>query len=63
MRGSISRINIFLSFVLVVFSFASCSGQSKLLSLTLTSRSAGGQPSREFRGLMLISSAEFRRRS
>ena len=34
MRASISRINIFLSFVLVVFSFASSSGQSKLLSLT-----------------------------
>ncbi|HEX7330662.1 MAG TPA: DegQ family serine endoprotease [Pyrinomonadaceae bacterium] len=32
MRASISRINIFLSFVLVVFSFASSSGQSKLLS-------------------------------
>lgn len=32
MRASISRINIFLSFVVVVFSFASSSGQSKLLA-------------------------------
>ena len=34
MKTSNSRINIFLSLVLVVFSFASCSGQSKLMSLT-----------------------------
>lgn len=33
-RGAVSRVNIILSLVLVVFSFASCSGQSKLLSLT-----------------------------
>jgi serine protease Do len=31
-----SRINVFLSLVLVVVSFAACSGQSKLLSLTPT---------------------------
>ncbi|HEV8426946.1 MAG TPA: DegQ family serine endoprotease [Pyrinomonadaceae bacterium] len=35
-RGAVSRVNIILSLVLVVFSFASCSGQSKLLSLTST---------------------------
>lgn len=34
MRASILRINIFFSLVLVVFSFASCSGQSKLLGHT-----------------------------
>lgn len=33
MRGSISRINIFLSLVLVVFSIASCTGQSRLMGL------------------------------
>ena len=33
MRGSISRINIFFSLVLVVFSFAACSGQSRLMGL------------------------------
>ena len=38
MRGSISRINIFFSLVLVVFSMASCSGQSRLMGL------ASGQP-------------------
>ena len=43
MRGSIFRINTFLSLVLVVFSFASCSGQSKLLSLT-TSQPAAPAP-------------------
>lgn len=32
-RGVASRINIFLSLVLVVFSFASCSGQNRLMSL------------------------------
>ena len=40
MRGSIFRINTFLSFVLVVFAFASCSGQSKLLSLTASQPAA-----------------------
>src|SRR5688572_18957585 len=34
MSGSISRINIFLSFVLVIFSFAVCTGQSKLVGIT-----------------------------
>src|SRR6476661_7783231 len=38
-RGALSRVNMILSLVLVVFSFASCSGQNKLLSLT------GSQPS------------------
>jgi Do/DeqQ family serine protease len=33
-KGAISRANIFLSLVLVVFSFASCSGQSRLMSLS-----------------------------
>jgi serine protease Do len=33
-RGLISQVNIFLSLVLIVFSLASCSGQSKLMSLT-----------------------------
>jgi len=31
-----ARVNIFLSLVLVVFSFASCSGQSRLMNLTAT---------------------------
>jgi serine protease Do len=35
-RTAISRVNIFLSLVLVVFSFASCSGQSTLMNLTST---------------------------
>ena len=35
-KGAISRANIFLSLVLVVFSFASCSGQSRLMNLTST---------------------------
>ena len=33
-RGTLSRANMVLSLVLVVFSFASCSGQNKLMSLT-----------------------------
>ena len=33
-RGALSRANIVVSLVLVVFSFASCSGQSKLMNLT-----------------------------
>lgn len=33
-RGAVTQINIILSLVLVVFTFASCSGQSKLMSLT-----------------------------
>lgn len=33
-RGALSRANMILSLVLVVFSFASCSGQSKLMGLT-----------------------------
>jgi len=37
-RGALSRANMILSLVLVVFSFAACSGQNKLLSLT------GSQP-------------------
>ena len=35
-KGAISRVNIVLSLVLVVFSIASCSGQNKLMSLTST---------------------------
>ena len=35
-RRTLSRVNIILSLVLVVFSFASCSGQNKLMSLTST---------------------------
>ena len=35
-RGAVTRVNIILSLVLVVFSFASCSGQNKLMSLTST---------------------------
>jgi Do/DeqQ family serine protease len=35
-RGATSRLNVLLSFVLVVVAFASCSGQSKLMSLTPT---------------------------
>jgi serine protease Do len=35
-RGATSKINIFLSLVLVMFSFASCSGQNRLLSVTPT---------------------------
>ena len=38
-RGALSRANMIVSLVLVVFSFAACSGQNKLLSLT------GSQPS------------------
>jgi len=38
-RGALSRANMILSLVLVVFSFAACSGQNKVLSLT------GSQPS------------------
>ena len=34
--GAASRLNFFLSLLLVVFAFASCSGQSKLMSLTPT---------------------------
>jgi serine protease Do len=33
-RGALSRANIILSLVLVVFAFASCSGQNKLMGLT-----------------------------
>jgi serine protease Do len=33
-RGALSRTNMILSLILVVFSFASCSGQSKLMNLT-----------------------------
>ncbi|HEX3251374.1 MAG TPA: DegQ family serine endoprotease [Pyrinomonadaceae bacterium] len=33
-RGATSRLNVLLSFLLVVVAFASCSGQSKLMSLT-----------------------------
>src|SRR5690348_10662723 len=35
-KGTILRANIFLSLVLLVFSFASCSGQSRLMNLTPT---------------------------
>lgn len=35
-RGAVTRVNIILSLVLVVFSFASCSGQNKLMSLAST---------------------------
>ena len=35
-RGVVSRVNIILSLVLVVFSFAACSGQSKLMGLAST---------------------------
>ena len=35
-RGAVSRLNVFLSLILVVVAFASCSGQSKLMSLTPT---------------------------
>jgi Do/DeqQ family serine protease len=38
-RGALSRANMILSLVLVVFSFAACSGQNKLMSVT------GSQPS------------------
>ncbi len=38
-RGALSRANMILSLVLVVFSFAACSGQNKVLGLT------GSQPS------------------
>jgi serine protease Do len=37
-RGAVSRVNILLSLVLVVFAIASCSGQAKVMSL------ASGQP-------------------
>ncbi|HZJ46419.1 MAG TPA: hypothetical protein VFD63_21755, partial [Pyrinomonadaceae bacterium] len=37
-QGASSRVNIFLSLLLVVFSFASCKGQSGLMSLS------SGQP-------------------
>ena len=33
-KGAMSQVNIFLSLVLVVFSFAACSAQSKLMTLT-----------------------------
>jgi serine protease Do len=42
-RGALSRVNMFLSLVLVVFSFASCSGQSKLMGLS-TSQPAQPAP-------------------
>src|SRR6185369_3377874 len=35
-RGALPRANMILSLVLVVFSFASCSGQNKLMGLTST---------------------------
>ena len=35
-RGTVSQVNIFLSLLLVVFSFASCSGQSRVMSLAST---------------------------
>src|SRR5437868_10058409 len=35
-KGAMSRTNLFLSLVLVVFSFAACSGQSRLMNLTST---------------------------
>lgn len=35
-KGAVSRLNIFLSLFLVVFAFASCSGQSNLVSLAPT---------------------------
>jgi len=35
-KGAVSRINIFLSLVLMVFSFASCSAQNKVLGLAST---------------------------
>ena len=39
-RGALSRANMFLSLVLVVFAFASCSGQSKLMGLTASQPAA-----------------------
>ena len=44
MRGSISRINIFLSLVLVVFSFAACTGQSRLMGLAASQPAAPAPP-------------------
>ena len=40
MRGSISRINIFLSLVLFVFSFASCSAQTRSMGFTASQPAA-----------------------
>jgi len=42
-RGATSRLNILYSLLLVVFAFAACSGQSKLMSLT-PSASASAAP-------------------
>jgi len=39
-RGAISQVNIFLSLVLVVFSFAACSGQSRMMGLTASQPAA-----------------------
>lgn len=39
-RGAASRINIFLSLLLVVFAFASCSGQNRVISLASTQPAA-----------------------
>ncbi len=39
-RGALSRPNMILSLVLVVFSFASCSGQNKVMSLTASQPTA-----------------------
>src|SRR5690349_3994331 len=39
-KGALTRANIILSLVLVVFAFASCSGQSKLMGLTSTQPAA-----------------------
>ena len=39
-RGAASRINIFLSLLLVVFAFASCSGQNRVMSLASTQPAA-----------------------
>ena len=50
-RGAVSRLHIFLSLFLVVFAFASCSGQSKLMSLTPSGSTPPAPAATSFNGV------------
>jgi serine protease Do len=50
-KGAISRVNIILSLVLMVFSFASCSGQSKLMGLASSTQPAAPAPAASVAGV------------
>jgi len=50
-RGATARLNIFLSFLLVVFAFASCSAQSKSMSLAPTGSAQPAQVAGDIRGM------------